>query len=448
MDKEKQESRKTVREEFAQKFISLLESDQPLQWTKGWADTGIPHKPYNGTSGREYNGLNRLILMFESAEKGYTDPRFMTFKQAQEKGLQIKKGEKAVRVEYWAVFDTEQKKSISLSEMYRLLRENPDRKPEEFKLYSKAAYVFNAQQISGIEPLPAKELPNAYVEDHLAEEFFHTLTENMGVELRYGGNQAYYSPQLDYIQLPHKEAFYSNAEFWGTALHEAAHATGSEKRLNRNLQGYGENAGSYSLEELRAEVASCFITAELGIEMSDKVVENHLAYVQSWITAIKQDSSVLFTAIKDADAITNYMLEKGRLETLREELTIMAELPGILPLGTEYEIWQLKDDPMNRGIAFMPYDYAKEFRLTESRYDKKYTGSVEMDTNSLDKLFYKFNVSRPADYEGHSLSTSDVIITKGADGQRKAWYCDSFGFRPLKDFTPVRQETQERRRTA
>ena len=139
----KQEQKKTVREEFAEKFISILESDKPMQWVQGWANSGFS-RPYNGGSNRAYNGLNRFILAFEAMERGWTDPRFFTFKQASDEGYSVKKGEKSTRVEYWAVWDDVEKKSISISEYRKILKSDLDE--DRYRLYSKTAYVFNAHQ--------------------------------------------------------------------------------------------------------------------------------------------------------------------------------------------------------------------------------------------------------------------------------------------------------------
>ena len=150
--------------------------------------------------------------------------------------------------------------------------------------------------------------------------------------------------------------------------------------------------------------------AELGVNISDKALESHQAYVASWLKAIKEDHNALFSALKDADKIADYMMEQGRLELMKEEITKDAKLPGVLESGTAYEIWQLKDDPMNRSISFMPYNFASQFRITQGRYDKVYESSVSENDNSLDKIFVKYNIGRPSDFHGHSLSTSDIIV--------------------------------------
>lgn len=176
--------------------------------------------------------------------------------------------------------------------------------------------------------------------------------------------------------------------------------------------------------------------------MPDSLVENHKAYVQSWLSAIKKDHNALFAAIKDADKITDYMLDKGRVDILREKLETAAQMPKKLP-GISYEIWQLKDTPENRALLFSSYDYASEFRLTESRYDKVYEAQAGEDDYTLDKLYYKFSVNHPEDFRGRSMSMSDVVILN-IEGQRTAWYCDSFGFKEVKGFCQTPKSTELR----
>ena len=98
---------------------------------------------------------------------------------------------------------------------------------------------------------------------------------------------------------------------------------------------------------------------------------------------------------------------------------------------------------MNRGISFMPYNIASQFRITQGRYDKVYESSVSENDNSLDKIFVKYNIGRPEDFRGHSLSTSDIIVTM-KDGEKKAYYCDSYGFEPLNGFFQQRQQSEHR----
>lgn len=438
---ETKQQKQTIREEFAEKFIKMLESDQPLSWTKGWASSGLK-PPYNGESGRRYNGINLFMLMFKSMEKGYDDPRWYTFNQVTKMdGCKVRKDEKATPVEFWAVYDTVEKKTINLSDYHRTLKENPDRKEDEFRLYAKAAYVFNAAQIDGLQPLPTAE-QYEFEPHQLAEEAIHTMSENMEVPLIYGGSEAYYSPSADNIHLPKRESFFSEAEYVGTALHELAHASGSPSRLDRPMVALMADREGYAKEELVAEICSTFLSAELGVDMPDSVVNNHMAYVSSWIKAIKEDNSVLFNAIKEADRAADYLMEQGRVEELREKMAIEAQMPKSFQ-GATYEIWQLKDIPENQAILFTDFVFASNYRLTESRYNKVYEAAADAETDSFDKIFMKFNIAHPEDFKGHSLSQSDVIVLN-QDGKRTAFYVDVWGFQEIKGFTQTQTQTEKR----
>lgn len=436
--------KKTVREEFADKFIKMLESDKPLSWTQGWSTGNGYQPPYNGESGRRYNGINRFILMLKSLERGYDDPRWYTFNQVDKmEGCSIQKGEKATPVEYWAMYDTVEKKSMNLSAYQKFLKDNPDRKEEEFRLYVKTAHIFNAGQIDGLQPLPVAEQHD--FEPHLlAEEAIKTMSENMEVRLTYGGDQAYYSPVSDSIHLPRRESFFSEAEYVGTTLHELAHATGAPSRLDRPLAALSADREGYAREELVAEIASTFLSAELGVDMPESVVNNHLGYVSSWIQAIKDDNNVLFHAIKEADRAADYLMEQGRVQELREKLTIEAQMPKGFQ-GATYEIWQLKDTPENRPIQFADYAFASLYRLTESRYNKVYEAAADADTDSLDKIFTKFNIAHPSDFTGHSLSMSDIVVIN-KDGKKTAHYVDTWGFQEVKGFVQPQKQTEKRGR--
>ena len=139
-------------------------------------------------------------------------------------------------------------------------------------------------------------------------------------------------------------------------------------------------------------------------------------------------------------------MEKGRVEELREKLAIEAQMPKGFQ-GATYEIWQLKDTPENRPIQFADYAFASLYRLTESRYNKVYEATAEADTDSLDKIFTKFNIAHPADFGGHSLSMSDVVVLN-QDGKRTAHYVDTWGFQEIKGFTPPQKQTQTAKRGA
>lgn len=437
---EEKQKRKTVREELADKFISILESDKPLQWMKEWS-TGGYVAPYNGQTGRRYNGVNKFVLMFQAMDKGWTDPRYYTFRQIdQMDGCHICAGEKATPIEYWYVYDMKEKRGMTFSEYERLQKDDPERKNSEFRISTRSMYVFNAAQVEGLDPI--RQEKERQIEDRLAEEAVSTMSENMEVPLVYGGDEAYYKPSTDTIHLPPKTAFFSTAAFVGTALHELAHSTSAPLRLDRPIVGYLEDPDKYAIEELRAEIASTFVSGELSVDIPENVTQNHLAYVSSWLSQIKEDPNVLFAAIKDADKIADYLIEKGRVEELREKLETEAKTPKKIN-GVLYEIWQLKDTPENQALMFSDYAYASLFRLTENRYEKVYEATTGPDTDSLNKLYFKFNIDHPADFKGHSMSVSDVVVLND-NGVKTAWFCDRVGFRELGSFCSNKDKAEKR----
>ena len=173
-------------------------------------------------------------------------------------------------------------------------------------------------------------------------------------------------------------------------------------------------------------------------------MNNHLSYVASWIKAIKDDSNVLFHAIKEADRAADYLMEQGRVQELREKMTIEAQMPKGFQEAT-YEIWQLKDTPENRPILFADYAFASLYRLTESRYNKVYEATADATTDSLDKIFMKFNIDHPSDFAGHSLSKSDIVVLN-QDGTKTAHYVDAWGFQEVKGFMQTHKQTEKRGR--
>lgn len=299
-----------TRQELVNKFLSVLKSDEPMMWKKGWEEIDIPH---NAISKKDYRGVNRLLLSLISFEKGYTDARWCTFKQANDSGWRIKKGEKAVPIEYWFYYDKSTKKHLTFEEYKNIINENPE-KEKEIHLLAQEYYVFNGEQIEGIPPVKKKENTIERIDD--IEEFINNLKTEMDIDIKYGGNRAFYIPSVDEIHIPLPEQFFNIYEFYATQLHEIAHATGHEKRLNRNLTGdrYSE---SYASEELRAEISSCFIANDLKLPGAGKEHnKNHAAYVSSWISKLENDPSELMRAIKDADKITSYIEVKGDLKSI------------------------------------------------------------------------------------------------------------------------------------
>ena len=128
----------------------------------------------------------------------------------------------------------------------------------------------------------------------------------MGVSIEHGGANAYYNGSSDRIYLPLKEAFFSEYEYNATALHELSHATGAPERLNRK-QGNGFGSPEYAYEELVAEISSSFMGEHLQFEQTKEHIQNHIAYVQSWIQSIQNEPDILIRAIREAENAANLL---------------------------------------------------------------------------------------------------------------------------------------------
>lgn len=286
-------------------YIESLKEDE-IPWRMGWSDGS---KLFNPISDKEYHGVNILTLMAVSRKEGYEDPRWCTFKQASDKGWHIKKGAKGTPVEYWMPYDTENRKWLTWSEFRDL---DMDEK-EKCSLFCKTSYVFNAQQIEGIP-----EYQQEWNEWINPAPFVDRLIDNMGVDYLEAGDSAYYKPSHDRVVIPVRETFYDDYSYNSVRLHELCHATGHPSRLNRNiLNPFGGE--EYAKEELRAEISASFISQDIGLPVSDANLDNHKAYIQSWIKILENNPEELFKAIKDAEAIEKYALEIGEWDKVYEE---------------------------------------------------------------------------------------------------------------------------------
>lgn len=299
-----------VREELSQRFVEALNMGE-LPWHSCWQQT----LPQNAVTGRKYHGLNALWLSYLAEKKGWTDPRWATYKQASEKGWQVRKGEKASYVEYWAYYDKEKKKLLSWPDARRVFNEDPAYAEKNLLLSSRVFAVFNGAQIDGIPEIPQSRGTDIGAIRRQRD----TLIANMGIGYREQGQSAYYSLGRDTVTLPPEASFDSTYGYMATFLHECGHASGHPDRLNRDLTG-GFGSESYAKEELRAEIASAFTAQALGLTVSEQDREletrQHMAYIQNWAQAIQDAPEELFKALKDAEKISDYLIEQGEFQPI------------------------------------------------------------------------------------------------------------------------------------
>jgi antirestriction protein ArdC len=317
------------RQEVTDNIIGMLENGV-APWQKPW-DTGAAaaNMPMNPTSERAYRGGNAIHLMTIALQKGYQDPRWLTYKQASDRGWQVRHSAKGTQIEFWDVRQGKESAEAGSGEGADNARTGRNSSHERPQLIHRVYTVFNAAQIDGIPAYAPKE----HTPFEVAQSGERILAAS-GAKIahnRAGG--AFYDRAGDAIHLPPKEAFKDATGYYGTALHELAHWTGHPSRLNRATlnESYRFGDVNYAREELRAELASVFLAAERGIPHDPA---QHAAYVGSWIKALKEDKNEIFRAAHDASAATDFLLslerERARAE---EELAISQDLSAATGLS-------------------------------------------------------------------------------------------------------------------
>ena len=284
-------------------------------WKQGWACGGAP---VSAITGKSYNGVNRLSLMLAASERGYSDNRWMTFKQMEDKGWSFKRNEEGkslgrnagVPIEYFELRDRETKQPFDRHTLDGMTADERNEYMEE-NVYPLRKYyrVFNGDVIEGIPALESKKTDESGYNER-AQNLINTWSDTE-CPIVHGGSMAYYNPVNDEIHLPRRESFVDLPEYYSTALHEIGHSTGAEKRLNREMTA-DKSSQEYALEELRAEIASMFLEQDLGVEVKDKHIQNNSAYIGAWKSKIKEDPNALFKAIADAERITKFVMSKEK----------------------------------------------------------------------------------------------------------------------------------------
>lgn len=313
MAKKPTTERRDWRQEVTDTIVEMLERGT-APWQKEWSDKAAAQSmrmPHNAVTGRPYTGGNALYLLAKGAALDYDDPRWMTYNQSQEKGWQVKKGEKGTQVEFWQFDRVEKVKGPD----GKMREERVKLDPPMQRLYT----VFNAQQMDGVPALqPLKR------EDWQISEQAERILQNSGAKIRHEGTRAYYSMNSDGITMPPKASFGSDVGYYSTALHELGHWTGHESRLNREGIAKFDRFGSpqYAKEELRAEMASVFLQAEIGLPHN---TENHASYLGNWLEVLKKDKNELFRAARDASKIADYVLALDREKEMANELDEKAQ---------------------------------------------------------------------------------------------------------------------------
>lgn len=281
---------KSVYEMVTDRIIEQLEKGM-IPWQKPW--TGIRSGAFNRISKKPYSLLNQMLLKF--------DGEYASYKQWQDLGGHVRKGEKSEIVVFWKIQPVEEEKEDGTKEIKQI----------PFLRYYN---VFHISQVDGVEPLPEEELNDIEpIEkaDQILKDYW--TRENITVE-HVKGNKAFYSPTFDKIQLPLFEQFTNANEYYSTASHESIHSTMKESRCNRAEDRKGKlvafGSSEYSKEELCAEIGSASLMNIIGIETSG-TFRNSAAYIQNWLQVLRNDVKFIVSASSKAEKAVKYILNEA-----------------------------------------------------------------------------------------------------------------------------------------
>lgn len=267
------------------KIIEQLENGV-VPWHKPW--NGLTNGAFNRVSKKQYSLLNQMLLKH--------DGEYATFKQWNELGGKIKKGEKAEIVVFWKMIKVKDTDSYG---------DEVEKTIPILKHFN----VFHISQVEGVKPIATEENVHEPIEE--AERVISDYVSREGIELNeVVGNEAYYSPMTDRIVVPAKKQYEDINEYYSTAYHEMVHSTGNSKRLNRfdeetTIAPFGSE--DYSKEELVAEIGASFLMSHVGID-TEETLGNSAAYINSWLNVLKGDNKFIVSAASRAEKAAKYIL--------------------------------------------------------------------------------------------------------------------------------------------
>lgn len=284
--------RASLYQEITGKIIAELKQGR-VPWVQPWGGAGLTAPlglPQNAATGRKYSGINILILWSAVAERGFSGQRWLTFRQALALGGHVRKGEKGTTVVFADRF---------IPERERARAKGAGEEPEIIP-FLKRFTVFNIDQCEG---LPAEAAPPPPLPEHQILPQVEALIKVTGVDLRIGGDRAYYDVTADIIRVPPPQAYFEPINWHRTVLHEMVHYTGHVSRLNRDQSGaFGSSA--YSFEEIIAETGCAFLWASLSITPTVR----HSDYIGAWLDVLRENDRAIIRAASAASKAADYLL--------------------------------------------------------------------------------------------------------------------------------------------
>jgi antirestriction protein ArdC len=275
-----------------------------VPWRKPWTEAGVP---MNLVSRRPYRGINVMLL----AMLGYQRNLFLTFKQIQELGGTVAKGERGHMVVYWNYVERDQAHA-----------ERGDGTPIEHlaKKVPMLRYytVFNIAQCDGLPEKYLASPENNWAPIETCDEIVDQMPNKP--KITHKEQRAYYDPLRDFVNMPKYNTFDRPEAYYATLFHELVHSTGHRSRLDRKdlLQMAEFGSEPYSHEELVAEIGTCYLQSYAAITTE---FEQSAAYIQSWLKKLENDHRFIFSASTHAQKAVDFILRPDEVNEDAQQKT-------------------------------------------------------------------------------------------------------------------------------
>lgn len=282
--------------EITNQIIAAIEKGAD-KFQMPWHRTGTATmSPMNIDTGNAYRGINIVSLWAAAQVRNFDTGIWGTYRQWQNAGCQVRKGEKSSLVIFYKEFERDDEDS-----------DRNDEQPRK-RLMARASRVFNVAQVDGYTPKEVEPVANPVASIDAADRFI-TATK---AKISHGGESAYYAPATDVIQMPPRESFHGTATssateaYYSTLLHELTHWSGHKSRCDRFTDGAFKK-DDYAREELVAELGAAFLCSHLGVTLEPR--PDHAAYIDHWLKILKADSKAIFQASSQATKAVDYLKE-------------------------------------------------------------------------------------------------------------------------------------------
>lgn len=299
-----QTQREDIRDQIAQSVIDAMLDDKVVPWRQGWTTSARANEmPRNALTMKPYRGVNVLALWLKTIKCGYSSSEWMTFKQASQLGGKVKKGERGTHICFWKKLGT----ADAANDTPEVETTEDEVSTKRSRMMLKTYVVFNRSQVEGLPELTEAPM-NTHTPIERAQRIIDEMQNRPQIDIRLS-NSAFYSPARDTIVLPLPGQFEKIEQYYSTAFHELAHATGHKSRLNRDtIAMLNTEEHAYSKEELVAEMTAAFLCAEVGILPA--TLDQSVAYITGWVKQIRLDKRLITDAASAAQRACDYILNR------------------------------------------------------------------------------------------------------------------------------------------